>query len=268
MEPMQLLLAAVLWTAAQPVVNLHARPSTQTSVVSQAIYGAQLKQIETGGDWVRVTTPGDDYAGWALVSSLRPGEYAGGVRVDTVAAHLYQDPDVTLRAPILTLPYDSVLEAVEYKDERWLRARLVSGGKGWIQRGDVRENDAPLSIPQVVDLSRKFLGIPYTWGGASSFGYDCSGFTQMLCRRRGVMLPRDSSVQAAWEGLETVTQLQIATGDLLFFGPSEGKINHTGFYLGNGEFIHATAHLMPRIQVSRLDDPHWAELLRACKRIK
>jgi len=32
----------------------------------------------------------------------------------------------------------------------------------------------------MLEFSKRFLGLPYTWGGTSSFGYDCSGFAQML----------------------------------------------------------------------------------------
>jgi len=61
------------------------------------------------------------------------------------------------------------------------------------------------TIPELIALSQRFLGLPYTWGGTSSFGYDCSGFTQMLCRRGGVLIPRDADVQAAWSGMTAVS---------------------------------------------------------------
>ena len=35
-------------------------------------------------------------------------------------------------------------------------------------------------------FSSRFAGLPYLWGGTSTFGYDCSGFTQMLYRQTGV----------------------------------------------------------------------------------
>jgi hypothetical protein len=266
------LLAATIWIVNGPVVNLHSSPSPDSGVASQAIYGARVEQKSKKGSWVEVRTP-DDYSGWVHKSGLkkqpketpRPGTV---VRVDTVAAHLYREADVTRHAPVLTLPYEAVLEVAREVDDRWIEVRLVDGNSAFVQRGDVARDHHPLPLDEVALLSRRFLGLPYTWGGASSFGYDCSGFTQMLCRRRGIAIPRDSRPQSAWAGADTVPRDRLEPGDLLFFGPEPGRINHTGFYLGNGEFIHATAYRKPRIQVSRLDDPHWSELLRVCRRPK
>jgi len=100
----------------------------------------------------------------------------------------------------------------------------------------------------------------------STFGFDCSGFTQMLCRRRGIAIPRDAAPQAAWEGMVPVERDRLEPGDLVFFGESPQQITHTGMYIGDGEFIHATAWQRPVVQVSRLDDPHWSQLLVACRR--
>ncbi|MEZ5399030.1 MAG: NlpC/P60 family protein [Bryobacteraceae bacterium] len=267
-----MLLLATFWIVSQPVVNLHADPSQDSGVSSQAIYGAQLEETAKKGKWIQVRTA-DRYAGWVRKDGLRKTKErtkqpARTARVDTIAAHLYREPDVTRRAPVLTVPYEARLAVVAEPDDRWIEVRLVDGKRAYVQRGDISFDDQPLPIEAIDTLSRRFLGLPYTWGGASSFGYDCSGFTQMLCRRRGISIPRDSRPQSQWDGAETVERTNLRPGDLLFFGPEPGRINHTGYYLGSGEFIHATAWRKPRIQVSRLDDPHWRELLRVCRRPK
>ena len=109
-------------------------------------------------------------------------------------------------------------------------------------------------------MARRFLGMTYTWGGSSSFGYDCSGFTQMLVRSRGIHMPRDADQQAAWNGVVAIERKDLQPGDLLFFGDSDKKITHTGMYIGNGEFIHDTTNTHPMVQISRLDDEPWTQL--------
>ncbi len=121
----------------------------------------------------------------------------------------------------------------------------------------------PLSIDAAIALGRRFLGLPYTWGGTSSFGYDCSGFTQMLCRRRGAAMPRDADVQSAWQGVVPVKRDELKPGDLLFFGSAADHITHTGMYIGEGKFINATTWIHPVIQICDLSDPHWSRLLVA-----
>ena len=207
-------------------------------------------------------------------ASSNASPHATVAQVENLAAHVYREPDVTKHAPLHTLPFDVRLQVLEEdpKNERWIEVRLPDQHKAWIQRGDVSlaPSGTPRvwTIPELIALSQRFLGRPYTWGGTSSFGYDCSGFTQMLCRRGGVLIPRDADVQAAWSGMTKLERTSLEAGDLLFFGEKASHITHTGFYLGDGRFIHSTVHGTPVIQISRLDDAPWTTLLVVCRRWK
>ena len=102
---------------------------------------------------------------------------------------------------------------------RWLQVKLV----GWRRQPGCSaamsaRNPRRLSIDETLQLARKFLGVTYTWGGVSSRGFDCSGFTQMLERQRGIVMPRDADLQAAWSGVVPVERKDLQPGDLLFFG--------------------------------------------------
>lgn len=281
---MLILVAAMLAAASEvavvivPVANMYSKPSDEVDVVSQAICSSRVEVIEKQGAWARIRTP-DQYLGWVPLSNLRillPGErpYAATGRVaevQSLVAHLYREPSVTKRRPLLTVPFETRLEVIaepESENGRWIQVRLPDNRDAWIQRGDVAFSPPRLSVEEMIELAKRFLGLPYTWGGTSSFGYDCSGFTQMLCRRRGILMPRDAQPQCDWEGLRPVTPEELAPGDLLYFGSSSKKITHTGIYLGNGQFIHATTHEHPVIQISALSDPHWSRLLVAMRRPK
>lgn len=259
-----------------PVLDMFSRASSDADVVSQARYAVTVT-IDAGQEgWAKVRTPGDNYAGWVPLAALRrlkAGESypkSGRVAVvDNLRAHLYRDPSVTRHAPLLTVPYETALEVAqepEKEDRPWIQIRLPDLRLAWIQRGDVAFEPPALSIRELVELSKRFLGLPYTWGGTTSFGYDCSGFTQMLVRRGGALMPRDAQPQADWTQMKKIEHSQLEPGDLLFFGANARKITHTGFYLGSGEFIHATTHARPVLQISRLDDEHWSRLLVACRR--
>jgi cell wall-associated NlpC family hydrolase len=277
---MSFLLAMAMLAAApgavvlKPVANMYSAATEEADVVSQAIYGSNVVCLEEKGDWVKVRTP-DQYTGWMPAAWLRRGPaYATGERVaqvDSLFASLYREPNVTRHQPVLTVPFETRLEVVaepEKDQGRWIQLRLVDDRPAWTQRGDVAFNPAPLSIEAVIALSKRFLGLPYLWGGTSSFGYDCSGFVQMLCRKRGVIIPRDAAPQARWEGVVPVGREDLKPGDLLYFGRSLEKISHTGLYIGDGQFINATTNERPMVQIDRLDDPHWTKLFVAARRLK
>lgn len=262
--------------AARPVINMYSKPTADSDVVSQVLYGTGILSFEKQGDWYDIKTA-DGYKGWvaaADVKALDGGEYAPEgkvVRVVGLDVNVYRDPDVTLHAPVLHLPWEARLEiapADAKNSVRWLKVRLVDGQMAWVQRGDVSTEMAPLTLDESLKLARRFLGVTYTWGGVSSQGFDCSGFTQMIERLRGIVMPRDADVQAAWRGVISVDRKDLQPGDLLFFGSSPAKITHTGMYLGNGEFIHDTTHDHPGVQISRLDDKPWTTLLVAARRVK
>jgi len=256
----------------QPVANMYSKPSEDADVVSQAIYGANVRLLEQQEGWAHIRAA-DDYTGWTRLAALRPGPpYAVKGRVAEVQslfAHVYREPDVTRHAPVVTVPFETRLEVLAEPDNhRWLQVRLPDDRSGWLQAGDVAFNAKTLSISEMLALSRRFLGLPYTWGGTSSFGYDCSGFVQMLERRRGVNMPRDAQPQADWSGVVPVDLKDLAPGYLLYFGSSPKHITHTGVYLGDGKFISATTHETPMVRIEDINDPHWSKLLVAARRVK
>ncbi len=256
----------------QPVANMYSRPSGDADVVSQAIYGANVGILEEKDGWAHIRTA-DDYTGWTPLSALRAGQpYAARGRVAEVRslfAHVYREANVTRHAPVITVPFETKFEVIaEPAEQKWLQVRLPDDRPGWVQLGDLAFDPKPIGIPEMIALGKRFLGLPYTWGGTSSFGYDCSGFAQMLCRRRGVSLPRDAQPQAEWSGVVPVARKDVQPGDLLYFGSSEKRITHTGVYIGEGQFLNATTFETPMVRIDNLDDPHWTRLLVAIRRTK
>ena len=260
----------------RPVANMYKSATADSEVTSQVLYGTGVRSLEKQGDWIRIRTA-DDYSGWIAsgdVDATRGSSRGSGgklVQVTALSANVYREPDVTEHAPVLRLPWESILEVATDSpkdDARWLKVRLTDGQAAWVQRGDVGETGAPLSIEDMLRVARRFMGTTYTWGGTSSFGFDCSGFTQMLVRQRGIEMPRDADLQAGWSGVISVDRKDLQPGDLLFFGSNPSRITHTGMYLGQGEFIHDTPHDHPGVQISRIDDLPWTKLLVATRRVK
>jgi len=260
-----------------PVANMYSRASEDSDVVSQAIYGSDLKVLEQAAGWAKVRTS-DDYAGWVRLEATLPaanGRSASAltrtVQVNSQLANLYRETDVTAHRPVMSVPFETRLEVEKEgtgDDRGWYQVKLLDGQKAWVQSGDVSAETRPLTIEESIALAKRFLGVTYLWGGRSTLGYDCSGFTQMLVRSRGINMPRDADLQAGWSGVMPVERKHLRAGDLLFFGSAADHITHTGMYIGHGQFIHDTVHEHPGVQISRLRDQPWTRLLVACRRVK
>ncbi len=263
-----LLLASLslLYYVNSPVIEMRELAKKDSEVVSQAFFAEEVNVMEEAQNWVKIQTTVDNYQGWIPKEALLqrkeqfPIHSALVAKVNRRAAHVYHVED-TVYGPIITLPFESKLEVLEPKGEsnsRWLKVLLLDGREGYIQRGDVILTPSLLRQDQMSVLSLHFLGLPYTWGGRSSFGYDCSGFVQMLYRQMGVYLPRDSKDQIRWSGFTNIAIDNLSPGDLIFFGLSEDKIRHVGLYLGEDRFIHSTvAENQPYIRISNLNDSEW-----------
>jgi cell wall-associated NlpC family hydrolase len=99
---------------------------------------------------------------------------------------------------------------------------------------------------RVSKYARRFVGVPYRWGGMSTrSGFDCSGFVAYVYRRFHIGLPHYTYSQ--WGRGRHVSRRRLAPGDLVFFN---GR-SHVGLYIGRGRFIHAP-HTGARVRVDLL----------------
>lgn len=93
----------------------------------------------------------------------------------------------------------------------------------------------------VVNTARSLIGTPYRSGGTSPRGFDCSGFTQYVYAQNGISISRDSRSQA--NNGTRVSRSELQVGDLVIFsGTYRSGPSHTGIYIGNGNFIHASTN--------------------------
>jgi peptidoglycan DL-endopeptidase CwlO len=92
---------------------------------------------------------------------------------------------------------------------------------------------APVAAPAprsggVLGIAASLAGIYYIYGGTTTAGFDCSGYTKYVFNKVGISLPRTAEEQR--QALTTVSSPQI--GDLVFFG---SPAYHVGIYAGNGK---------------------------------
>jgi len=80
----------------------------------------------------------------------------------------------------------------------------------------------------VLGIAASLAGINYRYGGTTTAGFDCSGFTQYVFDKVGISLPRTAEEQRQY----ATPVSNPKPGDLVFFG---APAYHVGIYAGNGK---------------------------------
>ncbi len=122
-----------------------------------------------------------------------------------------------------------------------------------------------LSANPIITTAKKYLGVKYKYGGTTSKGIDCSGFTQNVFKKQGKKIPRTSNKQASC-GVH-ISKKNLRVGDLVFFSDSRRSIGHVGIYIGKRKFIHASSGAR-KVTISRLDKKYYKQHYRGARRIR
>lgn len=196
----------------------------------------------------------------------------------------------TKNAVISTLKSNAVVNIIG-EENGWYKIKLSDGSTGYVGASFInrtasttstdstkssttaKQTDTKVAVGdttpsatgnKVADYAQTLLGTRYTWGGSSTSGFDCSGFTQYVYKNAlGVDIPRVSRAQATVGSAVSTSSMKV--GDLLYFDTTgSGTTSHVGIYLGNGKFIHAsgTATNPEYVKVSNLSEK-WVKLLGA-----
>lgn len=208
-----------------PCLQLRRGPGHAHELVSQVRLGDPLTLLEEGPDWTLLRSP-DGYLAYGKTNNLRPA-------ADWHPTHRVVTPLVTAETSngrVLQLSGGSRLVA-DPAPGHW---RLPDGARVALDDSHLMALDTRTTPADTLAFARRLLGLPYLWGGATGWGIDCSGLAQLACFVAGAQLPRDADQQQeATEAVPAIADLE--PGDLVFFP------GHVGLYLGDGEFIHASA---------------------------
>ncbi|GAA0459258.1 NlpC/P60 family protein [Alkalibacillus silvisoli] len=114
---------------------------------------------------------------------------------------------------------------------------------------DIQETST--SYNNAAATAKAYVGTPYTWGGTSPTGFDCSGFLQYVYFQHGASLPR--TVNDIWNVTSPVSNPSV--GDIVFFETYKPGPSHAGVYIGDGQFVHAGTS--SGVTISSMSDRYW-----------
>ena len=247
------------------VAPMRDRSSHTAQMVDQAIMGNMVKILYENEDWYLCQTH-YDYVGWITKSAVHQcntdllfdWEKNAKYRIKTLNAIIYSQPNKS-STPVSDGVLNNRLNISENLSE-WYQVTLPDGRVGFIDEKNVelinngRDNED--QNEHIISTALSMKGIPYLWGGNSSKGNDCSGFTQTVFKAAGIQLPRDARQQAQIG--KPVKKKNLKKGDLLFFGSGE-RVTHVGISMGVDNFIHQGSKLEGKVDTHSLnpDSPNF-----------
>lgn len=253
--------------------NLRSNPKHASELATQATLGTVVNVLKKEGGWYLIQTP-DAYLAWVDAggiqlmdeNSLSQWFASNKIIYTRTYGHAYYSVDATYR--VSDLVAGSLLELLS-EEGNFYKVQFPDGRIGLVPKDEAQEYTTWLSNLSVepdalVETSKTLMGVPYLWGGTSTKGVDCSGFTKTVFFLNGMVIPRDASQQVhAGKFIDSVANFNtLAKGDLLFFGrkatdSTTEKVVHVGMWIGDNQFIHSSQ--MVRISSVDKNEPNYDE---------
>ena len=187
-------------------VNVRSAASQEASVVTQLSINTQVTVISEQNGWAEVTFNGGN------------GYIASNLLSETISQ--------TSRGS--STPRTGITDTTDKQTDN-------SSTNNNQESNDSSSNVSTSSKgADVLAYAMQFVGYPYVYGGSSTSGFDCSGFTQYVYKNFGVTLNRTAAAQSS--NGTAVSRSNLQPGDLVMFG---SPINHVGIYAGGGRIVHA-----------------------------
>jgi hypothetical protein len=211
---------------------LRRAPRHDAPLDSEALHGERVTVYETDGEgwsWGQLET--DGYVGFLPANALMPPGPLATHRVSVLRTFIYTAADIK-SPPLYALSFGSRVSI-----------KRVDGEFAISDQGAIfLKHLAPLARaePDYVATARKFLGVPYLWGGRSSAGIDCSGLVQLALQAADIVCPRDSAMQAKIGKPVPFSGnfKNLRRGDLIYWK------GHIGFVADDMKLLHANAFHM------------------------
>lgn len=267
-----LIIAASAADCGVGVVNVSAlrmrdKPAASADVVDVAYSGESVLLLEQSGDWYKVLY--NDETGYMygeyLTVYIKADIDLGSGSVNCSSVNLRTGPGTDY--DIVTSMQSGSQVNISGINDGWYK--VTSGtSSGYILSDYITldintTSDAASSQSQsLIEYAEQYIGTPYCYGGSSSSGFDCSGFTKYVFSNFGYSLNRTAAGQMS--NGTSVSQSNLQVGDLVFFKDTSEAASHVGIYIGNNKFIHSASG---GVKITSLDSSWYCSRYAGARRV-
>ena len=223
------------------IIPCRAEGNDRAEIVTQLLFGETYTVLEEGEKWLHIQSALDKYNCWIdkkQFSEITEEDFHNHeinqfpMALDMASALINESTNepipITMGA---TLPF-------------FHNSRAKIRSTAYKYTGETNK----ASTDNLITYAKRYLNAPYLWGGRTPFGIDCSGFTQIVYKLCGIILPRDAYQQA--ELGEEVHLHDMQAGDLAYFHNDKDRITHVGIMTHNTHIIHASG----KVRIDTLDE--------------
>ena len=225
--------------------NIYKRPSTNSEVSSQIIYGEKIRVLGTKNKWIRIRTLSDNYSGYIKKEKLKR-KLKIIFKTSKLKTRIFSQNKTK---DFLT--FNSRLPVLSK------RKNFIEFEKGkWIKKKDLK----PINHKEVnfVKILNYFRNCRYIWGGKSFKGIDCSALIQLFYLYNNKFFPRDTKDQILFKkGKKKI--IDFSKGDIIYWK------GHVAICLNKKRLIHAYG---PKKKVLIMDIKKTIKLINETAKLK
>ena len=200
--------------------NIYKKPSNNSEVTSQLLYGEKFKILSKSKNWIKIKTFFDNYVGY--IKNLKYVKKFNPVyKVYSLKTRIFKKPKIITNS---WLPLGSKLSIIE---ENKFYVKIEKNK--WIKKKDLKKIDH--IEKNYTKIFKKFLNINYIWGGKTYKGIDCSALLQIFFIYNNKFYPRDTIDQIKFS--KGKLKKTFKKGDIIFWK------GHVAICLNSNQLIHA-----------------------------
>jgi len=225
------------------VANIYSKPSSNSEVVSQILYGEKFKILLRRKKWTKIRTNYDNYTGYIkndkFLENFKPSN-----KISKIKSKIFLKRGKKFLSSNYYLYYGSGV-CVRNENRKYIEFEKNK----WIKKKDIKSIDH--IEKNYIKIFKSFLNAKYLWGGKTSTGIDCSALIQIYFYYNRIFFPRDTKDQIRF--CKRKKSKNLLKGDIIFWK------GHVGICLSKSLFIHAygpkkKVMVMPTIQTIKLID--------------
>ena len=201
--------------------NIYKKPSKQSEVTSQIIYGEEFKILGKNKSWIKIKTLFDNYKGF-IKNSKYVEKFSPNYKVSSLKAKIFKKPGIGTNS---WLPLASKLFVLE-QNKNYVK---IEKNK-WIKKEDIKNLNH--KEKNFVKIFKKFINVKYVWGGKTFKGIDCSALLQIFFYYNNSFYPRDTKDQIKYTKKKSKNK-KFKKGDIIFWK------GHVAMCLNSKQLIHA-----------------------------